>query len=314
MNRIFAFLGTGIFATSLVCSGFASMVDGAMDPAVPHAVRLIDPSQPEKDFRGLVGPVREVLEKVAAYRYVSGEWIEKEQASSFVRMYDRYGRVLAQGDSEHSLARFCRTYDGHDRLTLVARCDDTGLVSRPIGKYVYDEDDLVTKISFRSTEAGAFIEEVRYRYRRDRHHRAVEVFMLHSEGETLERDEYVYDDVGRLQEERRFLGMALETGVPFKRIIYQYGEDGRVTISSYRGKETQPDELSVERYDSHGNLVERRWSGRNDLSPYTEGMTYEYDAVGNWIMCTRLITHDRLADQAANEKEIIRRTIAYHSK
>ncbi len=317
MKRVLAILGVSFLLGITSYSDARNAAGSAMRGVVPPTVYIVDPATTKRDSGGVVGLVREVRETTTVYGVGSGILDESIVKSwrSLVTLYDRNGQVLAYGDPSGSgtaLDRRCRTYDGYDRLIMEMWCKD-GEPAEPIVKYVYENEDLVASIGFDKSPTGTWEERVRYRYRRDSRHRLIERLLLYRDGTIREKRTYDYDSEGREREERQSIFRQSNDEVLMERTVYEYGEDGQVMIADYRRQEDEPYITRRERFDAHGNMIERQWDASSGMEASTERITYEYDAMGNWIVRTTVQTYAKPEDRSADRKEVVRRTLTYYS-
>lgn len=317
MKRVLAILGVSLSLGITPYSDARKTAGSATGGVVPPAAYIVDPATTKRDSKGFVGPVQKVFETTTEYGVVLGILDESIVKSwrSLVTLYDHYGQVVAFADPSRldgSTGRRCRTYDGYDRLIMEARCND-GEAAEPLVKYVYENEDLVANIGFDKTPTGTWEERVQYRYRRDSHHRLIESLMLYRDGTIREKRTYDYDAEGREREERQSIFRQPNDEVLMERTVYEYGEDGQVTIADYRRQEDEPYITRHERFDAHGNMIERQWDASSGMEASAARITYEYDAVGNWIVRTTVQTYAKPEYRSADRKEIVRRTLTYYS-
>lgn len=240
-----------------------------------------------RESYGLVGPVREVVQR-------STHWREGAPTSVTRTLFDPRGNVLEVSEWEeaggaltspstlklryeydssgHLLKRFTYKKDGTVSITAIYSYDEKGNRAREL---FHDEEGRQTSLGLYTWDATGKLREFRT-YGRNGH--------LFPDGDLGSRWTWEYDDKGRQTEIHQYRGDGHKTdGFLFKIIVNKFNEIGQIVESKALKGDSSLDRRYVYRFDKAGQKVEELTYTPEGKLSFRTTETYEYDDRGNWI-------------------------------
>ncbi len=248
-------------------------------------------AKPEKLQEQLVGPVKTVLIAFAKLHPIDGKWVPESPRIPWLEtIYAKNGYRIEEEQfyTEKTLDfKSAFHYDGEGNLSGGVEYDYQGTVAF---KWTYSHHP----------------EEKR-----------IEKRQVFSDGALFSITNYIYDDLGNLVEEIRFLQ---QTKNSF-RWTFLYDSKGRKIEEAYylsrpgNAPEKMQSLLNFRAfftYDKAGNLIEETQYDASGKIGSKRRFQYKYDPAGNWITQTALEGAGATSPSEFKPDEITYRTITYY--
>jgi hypothetical protein len=242
-----------------------------------------------KEANGLVGPVHTVTAETAQLSNLSGEWVEGDRTTSFFIVFDKDGSFGKDGNDEHLNNSPIGGCPGESKI----RRDDKG---REVESVCEFPDGMIFKSTFKYDDKGNVTEQANYKG-----------------GDSLiGRIVSTYDASGNMTSLDSYDSKNILT----RKLTWTFDAKGNRTEwteSTRRGEELLLFCKIKSRHDDKGNVVEETQYGNPEGSITRQTLSYEFDAMGNWIKRVRMwwtVQPDGKASLSSADVEY--RTIAYY--
>jgi hypothetical protein len=236
-----------------------------------------------KEVDGLVGPVHTVTVESAQLSNLSGELEEGERTATLFIVYDKDGND----------GRFKNAGQNISAVEPKIRRDDKG---REVEHVFEHPDGSILKRSFKHDEKGNVIEQADNK----------------GDGSLLGRIVFTFDASGNMTS----LSSYDSNNILTRKLTWTFDEKGNRTEwteSTRRGEEMFLFCKIKSVYDDKGNVLEETQYGNPEGSITKQMLSYEFDAMGNWIKRVRTwwtVQQDGHALLSSGDVEY--RTISYY--